>query len=165
MRLLLACLLSVCGMASAEAAGVQQAYPATYELTTLGGDHEVLASGHVLLLPDKTVVAEQAGSAKPKAPKHGARVSLRFSLSREPGEGALPPKLILDSEIHIARVKGSTRVAVPDKPESFIQGAKVENLAFNTRSWRREGDPTPIVSDVGDDGDRYRLTVIFDSGA
>lgn len=163
MRLLLACLLSVCGVASA--AEVQQAYPATYELTAVGapGDR-ILASGHVLLLPNKTVVAEDQDATRHRA-RDNARVTLRFSLSREPGQGALPPKLILDSEIRIARLKGSTRVSVPDNPDSFIQGPKVENLAFNTRSWRRVGDPTPIVTRLGDNGGQYQLTVIFDSGA
>jgi len=138
------------------AAEVKRAYPASYELVQLTDNGETtLASGQTLLLMNDTVTVQ--GSA------HSSSATLHFRLEPAPAQtGGSPAKLILHSRVEIAHRKGQTRVQVPNQPDSYIQGPKVAKSTFSTQSWRRQGDPTPIITPFTLDGRSYRLTVIME---
>lgn len=153
--------------AFAATAATFRAYPATYELVrvTDSGD-QVLASGRVLLREGQTVaVAARTGAADltevDVSADPMAEANLRFTLLRPEG-GSGTPRLVLISEVDLAVHTGVKRYEVPGSPESFVQGPRTDSLSFRNRSWRRLGDPTPIVVPFEQQGDRYRLTVLFD---
>lgn len=153
---------------SVTTAATFKAYPATYELVrlTASGD-EVLASGRVLLRAGQTVaVAGRTGGADLTEVNATASpaASLRFTLQQPEADDSRTPRLILDSEIDLDVRTGVKRREIPGKPESFVQGPSTANVSFDNRSWRRMGDPTPIVVPFEDEDDRYRLTVLFDPG-
>ncbi len=152
----------------AGAAETFKAYPTAFELVreTSSGD-EVLTSGRVLLRVGASVPAEtgtRGGEVhRAAAEDHaagGRDVALRFSLDRA-GESD-SARLILDTDLEIARAGDRQRREVPDNPDSYIQGPRVSTVSFSHRNWRRQGDPTPIVMPFEEDGERYRLTVLFD---
>lgn len=141
------------------AAEVKRGYPASFELARLADGEavaEVLASGNVLLLVNKTVTVrgDNAGAGS---------AAIHFRLALEPPEaGAQRGKLVLRSRVSLTRVRGEARLQAPDSPDSYIEGPKVVRATFNAESWRRKGDPTPIVIPFSSDGQCYRLTVIID---
>lgn len=143
-----------------QAAEVKKGYPASYELVRLADGErvaEVLASGETLLLAGETVTVGGDGR------NDGAGASIRFRLALEPAEaGADAGKLILQSHITLAQVRGRTRLQAPDDPDSYIEGPNVQRSTHTAESWRRVGDPTPIIVPFSRNGQRYRLTVIID---
>lgn len=152
--------LALLAMSPLQSADVKKAYPASYELARLAdGDRvaEVLAGGEALLLASETVTVRGEG------PGDGSGATIRFRLEMESAEsGAERGKLILHSRVELARVSGRTRLQAPDSPESYIEGPNVQHTTHAAESWRRLGDPTPIVVPFTRDGQRYRLTVIID---
>lgn len=138
------------------AAEVKRAYPASYELVQLTDSGEtVLASGQTLLMMNDTVTV--------RGDRHSSSATLRFRLEPAPAQtSGAPAKLVLHSRIEIAHEKGQTRVHVPDKPNSYIEGPRIAKSTFRTQSWRRQGDPTPIITPFTLDGRSYRLTVIME---
>ncbi|MBA1145713.1 hypothetical protein H0Z60_01450 [Ectothiorhodospiraceae bacterium WFHF3C12] len=152
--------LAVVALMPLQAADVKKAYPASFELARVAdGDRvlEVLASGEALLLAGETVTVEGDGRGD------GSGATIRFLLEMEPPEaGAERGKLILHSRVELARVSGRTRLQAPDSPDSYIEGPNVRRTTHTAESWRRMGDPTPIVVPFTRDGQRYRLTVIID---
>lgn len=143
-----------------QAAEVKKGYPASYELVRLSGNErvaEVLASGEALLLADEPVTVGADGGSD------GSGASIRFVLELAPTEaGDEAGKLVLHSRIELARVRGRTRLQAPDDPKSYIEGPNVRRTTHTAESWRRVGDPTPIVVPFSTGGERYRLTVIID---
>jgi hypothetical protein len=166
-RLLWLALLALAGQAAADD-DVFRAYPASYELVRLApGGEQVLASGRVLLREGQTIaVAEHAGGAEiteVHAGGGGSAAGLRFTLERPDSDGSMA-RLILISEVDLVVQTGTRRYEIPGSPGSFIQGPATEDVSFRNRSWRRAGDPTPVVVPFRQQGDRYRLTVLFDPG-
>lgn len=143
------------------AAEVKKGYPASYELARLNDAGErierVIASGETLLLADETVTVRNNQG------EDGTKAVMAFQLDIEPAKDeADEPKVVLNSRVELATVKGQARLEAPDNPDSFIEGPKVTRQTFTSESWRRVGDPTPIVTPFEEDGRHYRLTVILD---
>lgn len=160
MRWLLLGLAMLAPASLLQAAEVKKGYPASYELVRLSGNErvaEVLASGEVLLLADEPVTVRGDGRAD------GSGASIRFRMALEsPEPGAEAGKLVLNSTVRLAHVSGRTRLQAPDDPKSYVEGPNVKRSTYSAESWRRRGDPTPIVVPFSSNGQRYRLTVIID---
>lgn len=129
------------------------AYPAFYEVVAIkDGSRSVLASGDLILKEGHTerVTATDASAG---------RVDLQITVRR--AENA-SPRLDVESQVEVALSRGSERVEVADRPESFIQGPRVNRVSFSDRTWMPLRDPTPIEVSHQADDTRYLLTLMFE---
>jgi hypothetical protein len=152
--------LAVLACLPLQAAEVKKGYPASYELARMDASGErikrVLASGEaLLLLGERITVRGQDGT------ESGASIDFRLETA-PPRQDAERDRMVLHSRVELATVQGRTRLQAPGNPESFIEGPDVDRATFTSESWRRQGDPTPIVVPFERGGQNYRLTVIID---
>ncbi|MCC5812266.1 MAG: hypothetical protein JJU06_18050 [Ectothiorhodospiraceae bacterium] len=128
------------------------AHPVFYEVISIKeGQRNVLASGDMLLREGHTErVTAAAGQS---------RVGLQITVRRSDNAS---PRLEVESQIEVAESRGSQRVEVADKPDSFIQGPQVNRVRFSDRTWMPMRDPTPLeVIHDSEDG-RYVFTLMFE---
>lgn len=128
-----------------------------YEVARMeNGRPAVIANGELLLQVGRTVEAREGITNDPAVGEAGVE-SLSIT-AQSAGDG--PGQIWLASQVTIVKNRGTRRVTDAETSGAIV-GRDIVRVRFDARNRTVLGDPSPIEIVHEENGDSYRLTLMF----